>query len=202
MTEAGIGRILVASLHQGISDVLPARLEFYENWLNPDGLRLGTIGPAPVQAVLSFLRQEGEPYRQITGRAGEYAAEWTVASQWPANRAFIRAMPLWLRSRMALGVARRTIRGTAAGCRVRIRVRKGHGRLDITGSVFCNVRDTPREQLCGYYEAVVSRLLALYDVDARVELGQCRAVGDPSCLIDVTLDRRRESPDAGLVPSG
>ena len=38
MNEPGIARILVASLHQGISDLLPARLEFYENWLNPDGL--------------------------------------------------------------------------------------------------------------------------------------------------------------------
>ena len=39
MTEAGIGRVLVASLHQGIADVLPTRLEFYENWLHPEGLR-------------------------------------------------------------------------------------------------------------------------------------------------------------------
>ncbi len=26
--------MLVASLHQGISDLMPTRLEFYENWLN------------------------------------------------------------------------------------------------------------------------------------------------------------------------
>ena len=39
MREAGIGRVLVASLHQGISDVLPLRLLFYENWLNAEGLR-------------------------------------------------------------------------------------------------------------------------------------------------------------------
>ncbi len=31
MTEAGIGRLLVASLHQGIADLLPTRLEFYES---------------------------------------------------------------------------------------------------------------------------------------------------------------------------
>jgi hypothetical protein len=201
MTEPGIGRILVASLHQGISDVLPARLEFYENWLNPDGLRHGTIGPAPVQAVLSFLRQEGEPYPRITRRAGECAAEWTVASQWPAHRAVVRSLPLWLRSRLVLGLAARTIRGTAAGCRARVELRKGHGRLDITGSVFCNVRDTRREPLCGYHQAIVSRLLALYDVAARVELGRCRAVGDPSCLIDVTLDGLRRRSAAGTVSS-
>ena len=35
MTDAGVGRLLVASLHQGIQDVLPTRLDFYESWLNP-----------------------------------------------------------------------------------------------------------------------------------------------------------------------
>jgi hypothetical protein len=39
MTESRIGRVLVASLHQAIADLLPTRLEFYENWLNVAGLR-------------------------------------------------------------------------------------------------------------------------------------------------------------------
>ena len=43
MIEAGIGRLLVASLHQAIADLLPTRLEFYEAWLNPAGLRDGRI---------------------------------------------------------------------------------------------------------------------------------------------------------------
>src|SRR6266571_3998860 len=63
MREAGIGRVLVASLHQGIADILPTRLAFYENWLSVEGLREGTIGLAPLFAVLSFLRQEGEAGR-------------------------------------------------------------------------------------------------------------------------------------------
>ena len=63
MREAGIGRVLVASLHQGIADILPTRLAFYENWLNAEGLREGTIGLAPLYAVLSFLRQEGRRLR-------------------------------------------------------------------------------------------------------------------------------------------
>ena len=61
MIEAGIGRLLVASLHQAIADLLPTRLEFYEGWLNTAGLRDGRIGLAPLAAVLSFLRQEGSP---------------------------------------------------------------------------------------------------------------------------------------------
>ena len=82
MRNANIGRVLVASLHQGIADLLPSRLGFYENWLHAEGLREGTIGVAPLYAVLSFLREEGgtggDAYRSITSRAGAYAAEWTV----------------------------------------------------------------------------------------------------------------------------
>src|SRR3954469_751714 len=100
MREAGIGRVLVASLHQGIADLLPTRLAFYENWLNAEGLREGTIGLAPVYAVLSFLRQEGDPYQAITTRAGEYAAEWSVASMSPVQRNIIKAAPPWLRQRL------------------------------------------------------------------------------------------------------
>jgi hypothetical protein len=61
-----------------IADQLPDRLEFYENWLNPQGLRDGTIGLAPLNAVLSFLRTEGDAYEAVTRRAGRYAADWTV----------------------------------------------------------------------------------------------------------------------------
>ena len=63
MSEPRIGRVLVASLHQAIADLLPTRLEFYENWLNVNGLREGTIGLAPLSAVLSFLRTEGDGLR-------------------------------------------------------------------------------------------------------------------------------------------
>src|SRR5262249_46375421 len=70
MSEGGVGRVLVASLHQGISDIIPTRLSFYENWLNSEGFREGTIGLAPLYAVLSFLRQEGDVYQLITTRAG------------------------------------------------------------------------------------------------------------------------------------
>src|SRR5437762_4217247 len=100
MREAGVGRVLVASLHQAIADILPTRLSFYENWLNAEGLRDGTIGLAPLYAVLSFLRQEGDVYQIITTRAGEYAAEWTVESMSPVQRMLIKASPAWLRRRL------------------------------------------------------------------------------------------------------
>src|SRR5688572_33032867 len=100
MREPGIGRVLVASLHQGIADILPTRLVFYENWLNAEGLREGTIGLAPFYAVLSFLRQEGEAYQLTTARAGEYAAEWSVASMPPLERRIVHAVPRWRRGRL------------------------------------------------------------------------------------------------------
>src|SRR5256885_13900923 len=115
MREAGIGRVLVASLHQGIADILPTRLAFYENWLNAEGLREGTIGLAPLYAVLSFLRQEGDAYRLITSRAGEYAAEWTVASMPSFRRALIKAAPVWARRRLLLGVSAQLVRDTYQG---------------------------------------------------------------------------------------
>jgi hypothetical protein len=200
MTEAGIGRILVASLHQGIADLLPMRLEFYENWLHPEGLRHGTIGLAPLHAVLSFLRQEGSPYHDTCRRAGEYAAEWTVASQWAPRRAMIRAMPLWLRSRAVLRLARATIRRTYVGTRVIVRLRKGEGTVDVRASLFCTVRDASREPLCDFYAAAVARLLDLYAVPAEVRLGPCRAAGDPSCVIGVTLGHRADRATMSLAP--
>ena len=110
--DAGIGRVLVASLHQGIADVLPARLGFYESWLHAEGLRDGTIGLAPLYAVLSFLRQEGEPYRRITTSAGEYAAEWTVESMGGLERELLKLAPDALRPRLVLRLADRLVQSS------------------------------------------------------------------------------------------
>jgi hypothetical protein len=115
MSEPRIGRVLVASLHQAIGEVLPNRLEFYENWLNVAGLREGTIGLAPLFAVLSFLRTEGEAYHLVTARAGQYAADWTVNNLPPLERRVMRALPTGLRTRAALGNARALVRGNCSG---------------------------------------------------------------------------------------
>lgn len=194
MTEAGIGRVLVASLHQGIADILPTRLDFYENWLNPEGLRHGTIGLAPLQAVLSFLRLEGEPYRLIARRAGEYSAEWTVASQRHLARSMTRRLPARLRARVVLRLASRMFRETYAGTRAIPRVRRGEGTVDLRGSLFCAIRDSSPEPLCGYYAAAISRFLELYSLPATVRLGDCRATGDRACVLGVHLRGDRHEP--------
>lgn len=190
MTEAGIGRILVASLHQGIADVLPTRLEFYENWLNPDGLRHGTIGLAPLKAVLSFLRQEGKAYGLTCTRAGEYAAEWTFGAQWRPTQACIQALPTWLRTRVALRLVRRLLRRTYVGTRPATRLRRGIGTVDVRGSLFCDVRDAASEPLCIFYAATADRFLALYGVPIDVRVGGCHAMGEASCTLTLAVNKQ------------
>jgi predicted hydrocarbon binding protein len=187
MREAGIGRVLVASLHQGIADILPTRLAFYENWLNAEGLRDGTIGLAPLYAVLSFLRQEGAVYQMITARAGEYAAEWTVQSMPAGRRAIIKATPAWLRGRILLGMARRLVRSCYRGSRAIGRFRHGTASIDVRASIFCSVREPVPQPLCGFYAAAITRLMALFDIAARADVIACRGTGESSCLFKVAL---------------
>jgi bacteriochlorophyll 4-vinyl reductase len=193
MREAGIGRVLVASLHQGIADILPMRLGFYENWLNAEGLREGTIGLAPLFAVLSFLRQEGDAYKIITARAGEYAAEWTVQSMPALQRGMIKAAPVWLRTRMLLRLARHLVRNTYQGSRAIPKLRRGTANIDLRASVFCSVREPVRYPLCGFYAAAFTRLLSLFDVSAHTEVVACRGQGEPTCLVQVAIGNGKPS---------
>jgi hypothetical protein len=195
MREAGIGRVLVASLHQGIADILPMRLGFYENWLNAEGLREGTIGLAPLYAVLSFLRQEGDAYQMITRRAGEYAAEWTVQSMSPMQRSVIRAAPAWVRRRMSLRLAGDLVRSSYSGSRVISRLRRGTANVDVRASIFCTVREPVRHPLCGFYASAFTRLLALFDLQARAEVVGCRGTGNPTCTLRILMvDGHRPEP--------
>lgn len=181
----GVGRLLVASLHQGIADLLPSRLEFYEAWLNPAGLREGKIGIAPLAAVLSFLRQEGEPYRLIAARAGEYSAEWTVASLPPMQRTVLRAAPQTLRLRLVMRVARKMVRNTYGSSRAVVRWRKDRAAVDIRGSIFCEVRERAAQPLCEFYASAIRRLMYLFNLDVDVETDQCRASGGGQCLVSI-----------------
>jgi hypothetical protein len=187
MNEAGIGRLLVASLHQGIADLLPTRLEFYEAWLNPSGLRDGRIGLAPLAAVLSFLRQEGDVYTLIAARAGEYTAEWTVADLPAFQRAVLRAAPPRLRLHLVMRLARLMIRNTYRGSRAIVRWREGRGAVDIRGSIFCEVRDRVEQPLCEFYASAIRRLMYLFSLDVEVGTEQCRATGGGQCLMTILV---------------
>src|ERR1044072_9417045 len=153
MTDAGVGGLLAASLHQGIADLLPSRLEFYESWLNPRGLRDGRIGLAPLAAVLSFLRLEGEPYHLVAARAGEYTAEWTVADLTPIQRLTIRACPAALRPRLPMRVAGQMVRNAYVGSRAIVRWKNDTAAVDLRGSIFCEVRERAANPVCEFYAA-------------------------------------------------
>lgn len=179
--------MLVASLHQGISDLMPSRLEFYENWLNPTGMRDGRIGLAPLAAVLSFLRQEGEPYTLVTQRAGQYAAQWTFDNLTPIERSVIRSLPLWLRARMALHLAKTVVRRSHQGSRAAVKLKRGQGTLTLRSSIFCTVREPFDWPLCVFYSAALSHLFALVSISAEAHVHNCQGLGDASCVITVSV---------------
>ena len=187
MTDSGIGRLLVASLHQAIADLMPTRLEFYEAWLNPIGLREGRIGLAPLAAALSFLRQEGEAYRLVTARAGEYAAEWTVGDMSEYRQTLLRKVPRAIRVHLLMRLAREMVRRTYSGSRAIIRWRRGRGAVDIRGSLFCEVRDRVPQPLCEFYASAIRRLMEQFGVEVEVGTEQCRATGAGQCLMVVLV---------------
>ncbi len=189
MSEPRIGRVLVASLHQAIADLLPTRLEFYENWLNVSGLREGTIGLAPLSAVLSFLRTEGDAYDLITSRAGEYAADWTVNNISGWERRMILALPTGLRARAGLRTARALVRATYPGSRAIVKLKRGTAAIDLRGSLFCEVRETTVLPLCGFYAAAIGRVMHLFAVKAEARVSECRAAGGrKGCLLSVVVN--------------
>jgi bacteriochlorophyll 4-vinyl reductase len=164
------------------------RLEFYENWLNASGLREGTIGLAPLSAVLSFLRSEGDAYNQITSRAGEYAADWTVSTRPSLERRLVRTLPAPLRARLALRTAGSLVRATYPGSRVIVRIRRGTASVDLRGSLFCEVREASVLPLCGFYAAAIARVLHEYAFRADAQVNECRAAGRrKGCLLSVVL---------------
>jgi hypothetical protein len=189
MSEPRIGRLVVASLHQAIAETLPLRLEFYENWLKPLGLlREGRhIGVASFAAALSFLRREEPPslYDAVTRRAGDLAALWTFDSLPWARRRWLAILPARLRTRAALRMARMVARAAYPGIRTRFSLQRGRGRVDVRGSIFCQVREPVSSPLCGFYAGLVTRLLAEHGIDGDVTLVECLANGSATCQMDL-----------------
>jgi len=195
--------MLAASLHQGIADIRPMRLAFYEHWLTSEGLREGSIGVAPLLAVLSFLRQEGDTYQIVTTRAGEYAAEWTVLSMASTERAFVSAMPERLRQRLVLRLACRVVRGSYSASRAVSRLQTETADVEVRASIFCTVREPAPVPLCGFYAALLTRLFRLFDLRGRAEVVACRGTGGATCVLRVALfeDDGPNAHDAASAPS-
>jgi hypothetical protein len=200
MTEARIGRLLGACLHQAIAERLPQRLDFYEYWLNSQDLRDGRIELAAMSAVNGFLRAEGHAYRDVMSRAGALAAEWTIASLAPMRRRAIEWLPRALRTRAALGVAAGIARATSSATRTATRVSRTSARVELKPSLFCAVRDVQPAPLCDFYLAVAVETLRRFDIAAEGRIDRCHAVEtSKTCLIVLELAGAAAEPTPAIA---
>jgi hypothetical protein len=199
MTEARVGRLLAACLHQAILDHLPQRLEFYEHWLHSEGLRDGNIGLSPMIAVLGFLRTEGDAYDRVVSRAGELAAEWSVAALPGVERRLILWLPRPLKVRAALGVARRIVRSIFSASKASSRVRRREARLSIKSSLFCDVREHQPAPLCGFYRGVATATLAAFGLSAAGRVESCHAMDGGACVIALDVSGTQAAADPAMA---
>jgi hypothetical protein len=195
MSEPKIGRLVVASLHQAIAEAIPLKLEFYENWLKPLGLlKEGrVIGAASFSAALSFLRRE-EPrdrYNEITRRAGQLAAIWTLDGLSWSRRRWLRLLPTRMRLRACLRLAREIARSAYPGSRIVFRLHREGGQVEVRGSVFCQVREKVDRPLCGFYEGVIVQLMEAQGIHGGVRMSRCRAAGGSTCQMQLFWDSSR-----------
>ena len=78
----------------------------------------------------------------ITTRAGEYAAEWTVESMPPIQRADHQGVAgVAAQARLLLRLGASAGAQQLQGSRAVSRVRRGTARIDVRASIFCTVRE-------------------------------------------------------------
>jgi predicted hydrocarbon binding protein len=142
---------------------------------------------APLAAVLSFLRLEGEPYHLITARAGEYTAEWSFADISPLRKRIIHAAPPALRKRLVMNMASFMARSTYGATDVKVQWKQWRGDVNLLSSLFCEVRDPVAHPLCEFYAAALRRLMHLHELDADVITERCRATGAGQCSMSLVV---------------
>lgn len=195
MTEARIGRVVVAALHEALATQIPLRLEFYESYLRPMGMRAGTIGAASFHAALSFLRREPGAYEPVVRQAGELAARWSYDETPALRRALSARMPDGSRLRSAMRLTSTLVNGTQRGASGRIAGTRRARRLVITGSPFCDLRQPVPVPMCGFYVAALEVFLHLLDVPATVEVAGCQGMGHDHCEYALITGARASVPD-------
>jgi predicted hydrocarbon binding protein len=114
----------------------------------------------------------------------------------PMERSMVKAAPPWLRSRLLLRFAQGLVRSSYSGSRAISKMKGGTARVDLRASVFCTVRDRVPHPLCGFYTAAFTRLMALFDIGATIEVVACRGTGETSCVFNVSLLNGQREPAA------
>jgi predicted hydrocarbon binding protein len=197
-----VGRVLLASLHQAIAEVLPARLRFYERWLTSASSDLPDLGIAPFLAMLSYLEQEGRGYDAISARAGHYAAIRSFRTISVLKRIYLRVLPRRLRARKGIGLVTAMLPALYPEIRVELTRRGGTAFLGIDGSPFCDRRHATRRPTCGFISSHITTFLELMRLRPAVRVTRCRASGATSCLFIVLADQSRGFVDAGSAVLG
>jgi hypothetical protein len=86
-----------------------------------------------------------------------------------------------------LWLCRQLVAQTFRGSRATTRLRKGAGTFNIRASIFCAVRERAAFPMCAFYRSALERFLQKCEIDAAVDLNQCRASGDAVCTMAVTI---------------
>ena len=189
----------MASLHQGIADLLPTRLEFYESWLNPPGCATAASAWRRWRRCSASCARKGEPYQLIAARAGEYTAEWSGGR--PAGvqaRRSSGAAPPRLRVHLVMRLARRWCAApTAAAARSSAGARAG-ARSTSAGRFSARCAIASRQPLCEFYASALRRLMQLFSLDVEVGPEQCRATGAGQCLMVISCGQQEHPREADV----
>jgi hypothetical protein len=197
-----VGRVLLASLHQAIAEVLPARLTFYERWLTSASPDLPDLGIASFLAMLSYLEQEGRGYNAISARAGHYAAIRSFRKLFILKRAYLRVLPRRLRAQKGMALVITMLPALYPEIRVEMTRRRGTAFLGIDGSPFCDTRHATLGPTCGFFSSYLTTFLELLNLRPAVRVTRCRASGAASCLFIVLPDQSRGVVDNGIAVLG
>jgi hypothetical protein len=132
-------------------------------------------------------------------RAGQLAAEWTVASLPSVRRRAIAWLPRGLRVRAAMRVAGEVVRAIYPTSRASTTVRRNQARFEVRSSLFCAVREVQAVPLCGFYVAVAVETLKSFGVHAQGSVEQCRAMRGGTCVMRLELSNAEIAPDPALA---
>ncbi len=200
-SDGTVGRVLLASLHQAIGEVLPARLEFYEQWLQPPDHPDEALGIAPFGTMLSALQHEDDS-QHVIERAGQYAAIRSFEKLSALRRAGTRILPRRIRARKAVGLIVRILPALYADARIDVTRRGGTIFIGIEGSPFCTPIGRAGRPSCHFYSNAVTTFLQLFKLSPAVRVSRCRESGTPSCLLTVLPYLPRGGAGIGTVLPG